>query len=173
MYFRWTYIIWKFTHQDANMVSSEEKNVYLWIVSILNFDECSRYAFVPWKRDWNSLKICSFIWLDDEKYYVCIELKLQLVHWTERETSDFRELIVDTTGFSHFWIIRINDFVWSRLAAFLRSSLPPLPLQFLHFSPTKKKTSALRMLRNFIWQRACWKPIIWKIRTCSNKPDSS
>lgn len=110
------------------------------------------------------------------KSIVCIELKLQLVHWTERETSDFRGLIVDTTGFSHFWIVGINDFVWSRLAAFLRSSINLLPLQLLDFSlttTTKKKGQCLKNVTQFIWQHVFWKSIIWKIRTCSNKPDSS
>lgn len=117
----------------------KKTNVYQWIVSIVNLNKCRRYAFVKRKRDWNSLKICSFIWLDDEKYYVCIELQLQLVHWTERETSDFRELIMDSKGFSLFWIVGIDDFVWSRLAAFLRSSVNPLPLQFLAFPEQQNK----------------------------------
>lgn len=117
----------------------KKTNVYQWIVSIVNLNKCRRYAFVKRKRDWNSLKICFFIWLDDEKYYVCIELQLQLVHWTERETSDFRELIMDSKGFSLFWIVGIDDFVWSRLAAFLRSSVNPLPLQFLAFPEQQNK----------------------------------
>lgn len=142
MYFRWTYIIWKFTHQAAILLCFRLKktNVYQWIVSIVNLNKCRRYAFVKRKWDWNSLKICFFfIWLDDEKYYVCIELQLQLVHWTERETSDFRELIMDSKGFSHSWIDGIDDFVWSRLAAFLRSSVNPLPLQFFAFPEQQNK----------------------------------
>lgn len=62
MYFRWTYIIWKFTHQAAILLCFRLKktNVYQWIVSIVNLNRCRRYAFVKRKWDWNSLKICSF-----------------------------------------------------------------------------------------------------------------
>lgn len=62
MYFRWTYIIWKFTHQAAILLCFRLKktNVYQWIVSTVNLNKCRRYAFVKRKWDWNSLKICSF-----------------------------------------------------------------------------------------------------------------
>lgn len=141
MYFRWTYIIWKFTHQAAILLCFRLKktNVYQWIVSTVNLNKCRRYAFVKENGTGTHWKFVLFIWLDDEKYYVCIELQLQLVHWTERETSDFRELIMDSKGFSHSWIVGIDDFVWSRLAAFLRSSVNPLPLQFLAFPEQQNK----------------------------------
>lgn len=143
MYLRWTYIIWKFTHQAAILLCFRLKktNVYQGIVSTVNLNKCRRYALICKKKMGLELteNLFFFIWLDDEKYYVCIELQLQLVHWTERETSDFRELITDSKGFSHSWIVGIDDFVWSRLAAFLRSSVNPLPLQFFAFPEQQNK----------------------------------
>lgn len=141
MYFRWTYIIWKFTHQAAILLCFRLKktNVYQWIVSIVNLNKCRRYAFVKRKWDWNSLKICSF--------YMIRWWKVLCLHRTSITTCSLNwarnirlsKLITDSKGFSHSWIVGIDDFVWSRLAAFLRSSVNPLPLQFLAFPEQQNK----------------------------------